>query len=82
MLGMGAGKHADAQSLFTEDVCGYGKNHKPRHGKVYRNLGPEIDRIQTEHIAAFEAFKADFASGGYPATEQNVAVTDEQFEPF
>ncbi|MGV8989608.1 MAG: 3-methyl-2-oxobutanoate hydroxymethyltransferase [Cypionkella sp.] len=41
MLGMGAEKCADAQYMFTEDVCGYGKSHKPRHGNVYRNLGPE-----------------------------------------
>ena len=25
MLGVGAGQHADALYLFTEDVCGYGK---------------------------------------------------------
>ena len=82
MLGMGAGKFADAQYLFTEDVCGYGKNHKPRHGKVYRNLGPELDRIQSERIAAFQEFKADVASGAYPAAEHVVAVKDEEFEAF
>ena len=82
MLGMGAGKHADAQYLFTEDVCGYGKNHKPRHGKVYRNLGPELDRIQAERIAAFREFKADVASGGYPAAEHIVEVKDDVFATF
>ncbi|MGB8815524.1 MAG: 3-methyl-2-oxobutanoate hydroxymethyltransferase [Paracoccaceae bacterium] len=82
MLGMGAGKYADAQYLFTEDVCGYGKNHKPRHGKVYRTLGPEIDRIQAERIAAFCDFKADVASGGYPAAEHTAAIKDDEFEAF
>jgi 3-methyl-2-oxobutanoate hydroxymethyltransferase len=38
MLGMGAGPGADAQYLFTEDVLGHGHNHKPRHGKAYRNF--------------------------------------------
>ena len=82
MLGMGAGRHADAQYLFTEDVCGYGKNHKPRHGKVYRNLGPELDRIQAERIAAFKDYKADVDSGGYPAAEHSVAIRDDEFDAF
>ena len=82
MLGMGAGKHADAQYLFTEDVCGYGKNHKPRHGKIYRNLGPELARIQSERIAAFAEFKAEVTSGAYPAPEHLVPVTNEEFEAF
>lgn len=82
MLGMGAGKHADAQYLFTEDVCGYGMNHKPRHGKVYRNLAPELERLQAERIAAFREFKADVAEVGYPAAEHTVAIKDEELAAF
>jgi 3-methyl-2-oxobutanoate hydroxymethyltransferase len=82
MLGMGAGKYADAQYLFTEDVCGYGKNHKPRHGKVYRQLGPELERIQAERIAAFKAYKADVDSGAYPASEHVVPIKDDEFSAF
>jgi 3-methyl-2-oxobutanoate hydroxymethyltransferase len=82
MLGMGAGKYADAQYLFTEEVCGYGQNHKPRHGKVYRNLGPELARLQNERIAAFKEYKADVDSGVYPADEHTVAIKDDEFEAF
>lgn len=82
MLGMGAGKHADAQYLFTEDVCGYGVNHKPRHGKVYRNLKADLERIQNERIAAFKEFRADVDSGGYPAPEHVVPITDDEFRRF
>jgi len=82
MLGMGAGKHADAQYLFTEDVCGYGVNHKPRHGKVYRELGPELQRIQNERVAAFKEFNADVVGGGYPGPEHTVPVSDDEFEAF
>jgi 3-methyl-2-oxobutanoate hydroxymethyltransferase len=82
MLGMGAGKYADAQYLFTEDVCGYGKNHKPRHGKIYRNLGPEQNRIQDERIAAFKDYKAEVASGAYPAPEHLVPIKDDEFDAF
>lgn len=82
MLGMGAGRYADAQYLFTEDVCGYGLNHKPRHGKVYADLGPKLKAIQDERIAAFKAFKTDVDAGGYPAAEHTVAIKDEEFDAF
>ena len=82
MLGMGAGKYADAQYLFTEDVCGYGVNHKPRHGKVYAELGPKLKAIQDERIAAFKAFKADVNAGGYPAAEHTVNIRDEEYAAF
>ena len=82
MLGMGAGKYADAQYLFTEDVCGYGKNHKPRHGKVYRNFAPKLKRLQDERIAAFKEFKADVDGGGYPGPEHSVSIKDEEFNAF
>lgn len=82
MLGMGAGKYADAQYLFTEDVCGYGVNHKPRHGKVYADLGPKMRALQEERIAAFKAFKADVDNGGYPAAEHSVAVKDDEYAAF
>ena len=82
MLGMGAGKFADAQYLFTEDVCGYGKNHKPRHGKTYRNFAPELERLQKERIAAFEEYRADVQSGGYPQAEHTVPIQDDEFQSF
>lgn len=82
MLGMGAGRYADAQYLFTEDVCGYGVNHKPRHGKVYRDLGPELQRIQSERIAAFQEFKADVTAGSYPAPEHVVPINDDEYQLF
>ena len=82
MLGMGAGRHADAQYLFTEDVCGYGRNRKPRHGKAYCDFAPELARLQNERIAAFKEFKADMDSGGYPAAEHAVPIRDDEFEAF
>lgn len=82
MLGMGAGKYADAQYLFTEDVCGYGVNHKPRHGKVYAELGPKLKEVQDARIGAFKAFKADVDGGGYPAAEHSVPIKDDEFDAF
>ncbi|MCX7888913.1 MAG: 3-methyl-2-oxobutanoate hydroxymethyltransferase [Rhodobacteraceae bacterium] len=82
MLGMGAGPHADAQYLFTEDVCGYGVNRKPRHARVYRELKPAMDRLQAERIAAFRAFRAEVEGGAYPGPEHVVSIPDEEFEAF
>ena len=79
---MGAGRHADAQCLFTEDVRGYGRNRKPRRGKAYRDSAPTLARLQNERIAAFKEFKADVDSGGYPAAEHAVPIRDDQFEAF
>ena len=82
MLGMGAGPWADAQYLFTEDVLGYGQNHKPRHAKTYRNFQTEYDRLQQERIAAFKELKADIDGGLYPEPQHVVSIKDEEFETF
>ena len=82
MFSMGAGTGGDAQYLFTEDVLGFTRGHRPRHAKVYRNFQSEYDRLQAERIAAFREFKADVASGAYPAPEHLVAVDDAEFAAF
>ena len=82
MLGMGAGPWADAQYLFTEDVLGYGQNHKPRHAKTYRNFKAEFERLQQERIAAFKELKADIDDGSYPEPEHSVPIKDDEFERF
>jgi 3-methyl-2-oxobutanoate hydroxymethyltransferase len=82
MLGMGAGKGADAQYLFTEDVLGHTDGHKPRHSKTYRNFAAEFARLQGERVAAFKEFVADVQSGAYPAPEHDVAIADAEFGAF
>ncbi len=82
LLGMGAGPHADAQYLFAEDVLGYTRGHKPRHAKTYRNFRSELDRLQSERIAAFKEFKADVDSGAYPAPEHTVLIDDAEYSAF
>jgi len=82
MLGMGAGPHADAHYLFTEDVLGHTAGHMPRHGKTYRNFAAEFQRLQAERIAAFREFIADVNSGRYPAPGHCVPISDAEFEAF
>jgi 3-methyl-2-oxobutanoate hydroxymethyltransferase len=82
MLGMGAGEYADAQYLFTEDICGYGINHKPRHGKVYANMAPELAKMQEMRVQAMKDFKADVDAGGYPEAAHSVPIKDDEFDAF
>lgn len=81
-LGMGAGGGADAQYLFAEDVLGTGVARRPRHAKRYRDFAAEYARLQAERIAAFGEFKADVASGAYPAAEHVVPIADAEFADF
>ena len=82
MLGMGAGSGADAQYLFTEDVLGYGVNHKPRHGKVYRNFKEEFKRLHGERVSAFKEFIDDVNTGNYPQPEHIVPIKDDEYNEF
>jgi len=82
MLGMGAGPHADAQYLFSEDVLGHTSGHKPRHAKTYRNFAAEFERLQREPIAAYREFISDVQTGAYPEPRHVVPITDEEFSAF
>ncbi len=82
LLSMGAGAGADAQYLFSEDVLGSTRHHRPRHAKVYRNFRAEYDRLQNERIAAFREFRADVESGAYPEEKHLVPIADAEFEAF
>ena len=82
LLSMGGGPAGDAQYLFSEDVLGYTRAHRPRHAKVYRNFRAEFDRLQAERIAAFQEFKADVETGAYPEEKHLVPIADQEFEAF
>ena len=82
MLSMGGGTGGDAQYLFSEDVLGYTRVHRPRHAKVYRNFRAELDRLQRERAAAFAEFKRDVETGVYPAPEHLVPIADAEFDAF
>ncbi|GLQ81921.1 3-methyl-2-oxobutanoate hydroxymethyltransferase [Mesorhizobium huakuii] len=82
MLGMGAGPHADAQYLFSEDVLGHTSGHKPRHAKTYRNFAAEYERLQRERIAAYREFISDVKIGTYPEPQHVVSIADEELAAF
>jgi 3-methyl-2-oxobutanoate hydroxymethyltransferase len=82
LLSMGAGTGGDAQYLFSEDVLGFTRGHKPRHAKTYRNFRAEYDRLQQERIAAFHEFRRDVELGLYPEEKHLVPIADAEFEAF
>ena len=82
MLGMGAGPHADAQYLFSEDVLGHTTGHRPRHAKTYRNFAAEYERLQRERVAAYREFIADVQTGAYPEPRHVVPITDAELAVF
>ena len=82
LMSMGAGTGCDAQYLFSCDVLGYTRGHRPRHAKVYRDFATEFERLQRERVDAFGEFAADVESGAYPQPEHLVAVDDAVVEHF
>jgi 3-methyl-2-oxobutanoate hydroxymethyltransferase len=82
LMSMGAGTGCDAQYLFSCDVLGYTRGHRPRHAKVYRDFATEFERLQRERVGAFSEFAADVESGAYPEAEHLVAVDDDVVERF
>jgi len=82
LLSMGAGTGGDAQYLFSEDVLGFTRGHKPRHAKTYRNFRAEYDRLQQERIAAFSEFRRDVEQGHYPEEHHLVPIADAEFDAF
>ncbi len=82
LMSMGAGTGCDAQYLFSCDVLGYTRGHRPRHAKVYRDFATEFERLQRERVDAFGEFAADVESGAYPQPEHLVAVDDTVVEHF
>ncbi len=82
MLGMGAGPHADAQYLFSEDVLGNTAGHRPRHAKTYRNFAAEYERLQRERVAAYRESISDDQTGAYPEPQHVVPITDAELTIF
>lgn len=82
LMSMGAGTGCDAQYLFSCDVLGYTRGHRPRHAKVYRDFAAEFERLQRERVGAFREFAADVESGAYPQPEHLVAVDDAVVDSF
>ena len=61
-IGVGAGPHVDGQLMVWTDFAGFTTGRIPRFVKQYADLRGTL-------TSAVEAFRADVASGAYPAPE-------------
>jgi len=72
-IGIGAGSGCDGQVLVTNDILGLYDRFTPRFVKQYARLLEEMER-------AFQAYRADVQSHGFPAPEHSTDMTDEEWE--
>lgn len=76
-VSLGSGRDADVMFLFQNDVCGEGP-FKPRHARAYADLNALQAQIQDERVRALGEWRADVASGAFPAAaEVNQTPADE-----
>lgn len=81
-MGMGCGTVCDTQYLFSCDVLGTNPGHYPRHAKRYADFIALEAELQRKRVAAFEAFAADVAAGGYPTEAHAVHMDAESHARF
>ncbi|MEN9646147.1 MAG: hypothetical protein RL238_2816 [Actinomycetota bacterium] len=65
-ISLGSGRDADVMFLFQNDIVGESPR-VPRHARSYGDVASLQQRIRDERVRALAAFKADVASGGFPA---------------
>lgn len=61
-IGIGAGRHTDAQIMVTPDLLGLTRGHRPRFVKPYADLRGVVGD-------AVKAFRAEVVAGEYPGEE-------------
>ncbi len=82
VISMGSGAGCDVQYLFSMDVLGETDGRVPRHARVYRDFTAEYARLQQERVAAFSEFRRDVATGGFPAQNELVRISEDELEKF
>jgi 3-methyl-2-oxobutanoate hydroxymethyltransferase len=81
-MGMGCGDACDTQYLFSCDILGTNRGHYPRHARKYADLAALEAELQERRVAAFAAFAADVANGGYPEAGHEIRMDQADFERF
>ena len=82
LISMGSGAGCDAQYLFSMDILGSNTGHYPRHSKKYRDFRGEYERLHAERVAAYGEYRADVASGAYPAEGHKLQVDETELARF
>ena len=77
LMSLGSGSGCDTQFLFSDDILGDYDERLPRHAKAYRDFNAEIQRLQTERIAAFGEYIADVNTGQFPGPGNLIEIGEE-----
>lgn len=80
-ISLGSGPTADVLFVFGSDLCGESER-KPRHARAYADLASLYAQIETERVRALTAFRADVASGSYPADAEIGHIDADELERF
>ena len=80
-ISLGSGPHADVLFLFTSDICGESER-LPRHARRYADLAALQRQIDAERVRALTEFRADVASGSFPAASEVANVDADELTAF
>ena len=80
-VSLGSGPSADVMFLFQNDICGDGP-FVPRHARSYADLNALHDQIRSERVRALSEWKADVASGAFPASDEVSETPDDELAEF
>jgi 3-methyl-2-oxobutanoate hydroxymethyltransferase len=80
-ISLGSGPHADVLFLFTSDICGESER-LPRHARRYADLASLQRQLDAERVRALTEFRADVASGGFPADTEVAGIEDAELGAF
>jgi len=80
-ISLGSGPHADVVFLFQNDICGESER-LPRHARRYADLAALQRQMDAERVRALTAFRADVASGGFPADSEVSKVPADELAAF
>ncbi|MBL8580857.1 MAG: 3-methyl-2-oxobutanoate hydroxymethyltransferase, partial [Rhizobiaceae bacterium] len=78
-VSLGSGPEADVIFLFTSDICGEA-SRLPRHARAWGDLASLHTQVRDERVRALSGFRADVASGGFPAAAETVSMTEAELE--
>lgn len=79
-ISLGSGSDANVIFLFTTDICGEGR--VPRHARAYADLASLHAEIARERVRALTEYRADVASGRFPAETEIVLAPDDEVQKF
>ncbi|WP_157019972.1 3-methyl-2-oxobutanoate hydroxymethyltransferase [Mesorhizobium xinjiangense] len=80
-ISLGSGAAADVIFLFTSDICGE-TERTPRHARAWGDLAKLNEAIRDERLKALSGFRADVASGSYPALDETARIEEVELARF